>query len=164
MNVTDGGEGRDHLRLASSRPFVVLDGSGYSDPVDEPLADGTPRPALTSIAVRVDGDRLEATTTLALNGRIINGQCIGDASDRTAIVASATLGAVAGLLDCSAVVESALIVDVAGIDAAVTILRLESNGNDGADDLLVGSALVRGDSEDATARSVLSALNRRISR
>jgi len=162
--VTDGDEGRDHLRLASSRPFVVLDGSGYPDPIDEPLAEGTPRPALTSIAVRADGGRLEVTTTLALNGRIINGQCIGDASDRTAIIASATLGAVAGLLDCTAIVESALIVDVAGFDAAVTVLRLESGSDDGTGELLVGSALVRGDSEDATARSVLCALNRRISR
>lgn len=157
--MTDS-EGRDHLRLASSRPFVVVDGPQYSDPIDEPLAEGTPRPALTSIAVRVDGDRLEATATLALNGRVINGQCIGDASDRTAIVASATLGALSGLLDGSAVVQSALIVDVAGIEAAVTILRLEV---DGTHELLVGSALVRADSEDATARSVLSALNRRIS-
>ncbi len=164
--MTDGGDGRDHLRLASSRPFVVLDGAGYPDPIDEPLAEGTPRPALTSIAVRVDGDRLEATTTLALHGRIINGQCIGDASDRTAIVASATVGALGALLDCAVVVESALIVDVAGIDAAVTVLRLESTSSDpdSSDELLVGSALVRGDSEDATARSVLSALNRRISR
>ena len=151
---------RDHLRLASSRPFALIH-NAEGDPIDEPLAYGTPRPALTSIAVVVDGDRLEATATLALNGRVLTGQCMGDASDRTAVVASATLGALAALLDCEAEVESATILDIAGRDVALSILRLNSAS---PHDLLVGSAIVRGDVEDATARSVLSALNRRLSR
>ena len=75
-------DSRDHLRLASSRPLLLIDGSGYSDPAEEPLAFGTPRPALTSIAVKLDGDRVEATATLALNGRVLTGQSIGDAADR----------------------------------------------------------------------------------
>jgi len=132
-----------------------------SDPVDESFNERTPRPALTSIAVRVDGDRLEATATLALNGRVLTGASLGDTSDRTAIVASATLGAVSSMIDCTAEVDTATIVDVSGHVVAVTVLRLDS---DGPADLLVGSAIVRGDSEDATARSVLSALNRRLSR
>ena len=154
-------DSRDHLRLASSRPLLLIDGSGQSDPAEEPLAFGTPRPALTSIAVKLDGDRVEATATLALNGRVLTGQSMGDAADRTAIIASATLGAVSGLLDSDAVLETADVIESGGRDVALTILRLDTE--DPAE-ILVGSAIIRGDVEDATARSVLSALNRRLSR
>lgn len=154
-------EGRDHLRLASSRPLSLIDGSGQSDPADEPLAYGTPRPALTSIAVKLDGDRVEATATLALNGRVLTGQSMGHASDRTAIIASATLGAVSPLLDSEATLETATLIEVGGRNIALSVLRLDAE--DPAE-ILVGSAIIRGDSEDATARSVLSALNRRLSR
>ena len=160
-DVDEYSGGRDHLRLASSRPLSVVEGSDISDPVDEPLADGTPRPALTSIAVRTHSDRLEATTTLALNGRVLTGQSMGDSKHRVAIVAAATLGAVIPLLDCDGIVEEARIVEIEGHDVALTILRLDSSS---AGELLVGSALIRGDAEDATARSVLSALNRRLTR
>lgn len=159
--VDDFTEGRDHLRLASSRPLSLINGRARTDPSEEPLAEGTPRPALTSIAVRVDGDRLESTATLALNGRVLTGTSIGDAAERTAIVAAATLGAVASLLDCEAVVETASVVYLTGHEVALTVVRIEASGSSS---VLVGSALVRGDVEDATARSVLSALNRRLSR
>lgn len=162
MSLVDEQSGsRDHLRLASSRPLSVIDGFDVPDPVDEPLAYGTPRPALTSIAVRIDGDRIEATATLALSGRILTGHSIGDASDRIGIIASATLGAVGALLGCDAEVDEACVVDVSGQEVALTILRL---GSSEPQEVLVGSALIRGDIEDATARSVLSALNRRLSR
>lgn len=154
-------DSRDHLRLASSRRFALIDGSGDSDPTEEPLAYGTPRPALTSIAVKVDGDRLEATATLALNGRVLTGQSLGDTTDRTAIIASATLGAVSALLDTEATLETATITDINGRKVAIAVLQLESED---PPEVLVGSALIRGDAEDATARSVLSALNRRLSR
>lgn len=154
-------DSRDHLRLASSRPLSLIDGSGQSDPADEPLAYGTPRPALTSIAVRLDGDRVEATATLALNGRVLTGQSMGHASNRTAIIASATLGAVTPLLDSEATLETATLIEVGERKVALSVLRLDAE--DPAE-ILVGSAIIRGDSEDATARSVLSALNRRLSR
>ncbi len=154
-------DNREHLRLASSRPLSLIDGSGISDPVDEPLAYGTPRPALTSIAVKVDGDRVEATATLALNGRVLTGQSMGDVNARTSIIASATLGAVSPLLDSEAILETASLLDVGGRGVAIAILRLDSED---PEEILVGSAVIRGDAEDATARSVLSALNRRLSR
>jgi hypothetical protein len=159
--VDEQTERRDHLRLASSRSLSVIDGFNIPDPVDEPLAYGTPRPALKSIAVRVYGDGIEATATLALDGRILTGQSMGDASDRIGIIASATLGAVSGLLGCEAEVEQACVADISGHEIALTILRLDAGD---PHDLLIGSALIRGDVEDATARSVLSALNRRLSR
>ena len=158
--MDDKHEPKEHLRLASSRPLSLVDGRSSGDPTEDPLAFGTPRPALTSIAVRTDGDRIEATATLALDGRVLTGSSFGDASDRTAIVAAATLGAVGSTLDSDAAVDSAAIIDLNGHEVAVSLVRLDAE--DGTTDWLVGSAVVRGDVEDATARSILSALNRRL--
>lgn len=157
---------RDRLRIASSQPLSLVNHPSNTDPAEDPLAFGTPRPALTSIALRSEGDRIEATATLALDGRILSATTHGDASDRTAVVARTTLSALEPLLDCPAFVESAEIMDIAGRDVALCIVGLEApNGTAGpALSVLVGCALVRGDLEDATARSVLSALNRRVSR
>lgn len=161
-DVDESNDRREHLRLASSQPLSLINGLNEPDPVDEPLADGTPRPALTSIEIRADGDRVEATAIVALFGKVLTGKCVGDAAERTAIVAEATLSAVSQLLAYEVSVDSAKIVDVSGHDVALAILRLEQE--DPRSGLLVGSAIVRGDYEDATARSVLSALNRRLAR
>lgn len=139
----------------------MIDGFDMPDPAEDPLELGTPRPALTSIVVRTDGDRIEAVATLALNGRVLTGQCHGSRADQIRVIASATLGAVAALLDCDASVEDAQVVQLSGHHVSIAVLRLESPE---PDEILVGSALLRGDLEDATARSVLSALNRRLSR
>lgn len=159
--MDEGNGTRDHLKLASSQRLLLV----ADDPAESRLADewliGDTRPALTSIASSLDGDRLEATATLALGGRILTGSSFGDASDRTHIVAAATLSALRVLLEFEASVDSATITYVGSHDVAVTVLRCESQTNP---DWLVGSAVVRGDAEDATARSVLSALNRRLAR
>lgn len=114
--------------------------------------------------MRTDGDRTTATATLALFGRVLSGTHAGDASDRTLVVAEATLRALEPLLGSPASIESAQVVEVAGRDVALTILQLErgEGAPERRPDVLVGSAMVRGDWEDATARSVLSALNRRL--
>ncbi len=159
--MDESDEPRDRLRLASSRRLSLVGQGEASDPVDDPLAYGTPRPALTSIAIRADGDRIEVTATMALYGQVLTGTSAGDAPDRTAIIADATLSALSSLLDAEATIVSAQIVDISGHDVALTIVTLLAEGST---KFLVGSALVRGDSEDATARSVLSALNRRLAR
>jgi len=158
--VDDLTDRREHLRLASSRPLSLINGGHQGDTPDDPFTDRTPRPAFTSIGVRVTGDRVEATAILALHGHILTGGCIGDAADRASIVASATLSALTPLLDFEVTVDSALIVDATGHDVALSILRTGDDHTGSG--LLVGSALVRGDVEDALARSVLSALNRRL--
>lgn len=165
-----GGNGsRNHLRLASSqktserdrdRRFAVVDGTRPSDPAFEPLHEGTPRPALTSIAVKTTDDRVEATASLALSGRVLTGTSAGPAEDRTAIVAAATVSAVAALVDAPAELDTARIIELDGNVLAISVVRLPGE----TPDTLVGSAVVRGDEEDATARSVLSALNRRLTR
>lgn len=169
-NRSGGGNGaRNHLRLASSqetsdrdrdRRFAVVDGQRSSDPAVDPLQEGTPRPALTSIAVKTTDDRVEATASLALSGRVLTGTSAGPIGDRTAIVAAATVSAVAALVDASAELDTARIVELDGHLLAISVVRLP----DESPEFLVGSAVVRGDEEDATARSVLSALNRRLTR
>lgn len=161
------GESRNHLRLASSqttsdreRRFAVVEGRKDSDPAFEPLQEGTPRPALTSIAVKTSDDRVEATASLALSGRVLTGTSAGPIEDRTAIVAAATVSAVAALVDATAELDSARIIELDGHLLAVSVVRLPGE----SPEFLVGSAVVRGDEEDATARSVLSALNRRLTR
>lgn len=159
-HVDDDFGRRDHLRLASSQPLLLISGGDERHRTNEPHDNGTLRPAFTSIAVHNDGDRIEATATLALNGRVLTGSSIGDAADHTSVVARATLNAVSVLLDFEVTIDSALVMDITGHDVAVSILRIAATQTESA--LLVGSALANGDTEDATARSVLSALNRRL--
>lgn len=151
-----------HLRLASSRPMAVLPGglADSGDPAEEPLPAGTPRPALTSISVRRSGRRVSATAALALTGQVLTGHASREDSDRALAIAQATLDAVRPLLEHAAEVESAQVVTVPGREVALTVLNLSAGSLPGR--VLVGSALIRGDLEDALARSVLSALNRRL--
>lgn len=160
-DVDDPNDPRDHIHLASSRGLSLIQGDRKAGIPVESFGDEQSRPALTSIVVKVEGDWVVATATLALNGRVLHGCAEGDASDRTSHVASATLDSVSVLLYGSASVENALVVDVDGREIALTIVRVESEGTT---EMLVGSAIVRGDHEHATARSVLSALNRRLTR
>lgn len=160
---------RNHLRLASSQDssdrkqqhrFAVVDGRRTSDPADDPLQEGTPRPALTSIAVKTIDDRVEATASLALAGRVLTGTSGGPVENRTAIVAAATVSAVAALVGAAAELDTAQIIELDGHVLAISVVRMPEQNPE----FLVGSAVVRGDQEDATARSVLSALNRRLTR
>jgi hypothetical protein len=57
-------------------------------------------------------------------------------------------------------VESTQVIAIPGRRIAVTVVEFPDESQ--AYQVLVGSALVRGDVEDALARSVLSALNRRL--
>jgi len=124
--------------------------------------DALPRPALTSITVtKADGDTV-VDVSLAIAGAVFTGHASGPsgALHRPRIIASATLGALTELLGIPAQVESAQILDVANREVALTtlVLTIPRLG----DQVLCGSALVRGDEEDAVARSVLAAVNRRL--
>lgn len=133
-----------------------------ADPADDPLSHGTPRPALTSIVLKADEDYVEATTTLALHGRVLSGTCVRGDGDRASAIAAATLLAVAPLLAGECQLDTARVIQVTGRHIALAIVTMEPVAEPAT--TLVGSALVRGDLEDAIARSVLSALNRRLSR
>ncbi len=79
---------------------------------------------------------------------------------RPRIVAQATLAAMTELLGIPAQIESAQILEIGFREVAVTTLTLTIPRL--GDQALCGSALVRGDAEDAIARSVLAAVNRRL--
>lgn len=155
-------ERNSHLRLASSRPMAVLPGGlgDVEDPGDEPLAQGTPRPALTSISVRRSGSTITATASLALGGKVLTGSASRDDADRERAIALATLDALRPFLPEAVDIESAQVVPIPGRKVALTVVAFPDESQ--PYQVLVGSALVRGDVEDALARSVLSALNRRI--
>lgn len=130
------------------------------DPADEALVPGTPRPALTSISVRRSGASVLASAALTLRGTELHGQAVRDDGDRERAIALATLDALRPLLPEAVDVESTQVVTIPGRRIAVTVVEFPDESQ--AYQVLVGSALVRGDVEDALARSVLSALNRRL--
>jgi hypothetical protein len=128
------------------------------DPGEEPLSAGTPRPALTAISVHHAGSTVTATALLSLHRRVLRGQA--HAEDRSSAVTLATLDALAPLLPEGTAIDHSQVLTIAGRQVAITLVSFP--GDPGRQEVLVGSALVKGDVEEALARSVLSALNRRL--
>jgi hypothetical protein len=123
-----------------------------------------PRPALTSISVkRQSGGGTEVSVALTIGSMVLTGEAAGPSAPvhRARLVAEATLGALTELLGIPAQIESSQIVDAGAREVAVSVLTLEIPRL--GEQVLCGSALVRGDEEDAVARSVLAAVNRRLS-
>ncbi len=133
-------------------------------PEIDPIEDSTPppRPAITSIMVRTAGTESEAVVGLAADGHLFEGRVTGPgaASQRPRLVAQATLRALSELLGTTAEIESAAVVTVGAREVAVTVLSLMVPRS--GEQVVTGSALLRGDESDAVARSVLDALNRRL--
>lgn len=122
-----------------------------------------PRPAIRSIMVRTSGHEAEALVSITASGGLVfDGRAVGpgSAAHRSRLVAQATIHALEELLGSTAVVESAQIVAAGTRLVAVTVLTVSVPRL--GDQLLTGSALVRGDESDSVARSVLDALNRRL--
>jgi hypothetical protein len=76
------------------------------------------------------------------------------------LVARATLAALSDLLGQTVEVESADLLDAGTRSVAVTVLTVVAPRQ--GEQVVSGSAVVRGDEADAVARSVLDALNRRL--
>ena len=131
------------------------------EPVDEapePLV----RPAIAAITVRSGHGETTASVTLAAGDQLFEGTSKGPAgqSHRARLVAVATLDAVAELLGQPCEVESAAIVGTGTREVALTVLTLLLPRT--GEQVLTGSAVVRGDDADAVAKSVLAALNRQL--
>jgi hypothetical protein len=126
------------------------------------VAEDLPRPALTSISLRSAEGETEANVSLAIAGSVFAGRAAGPSGivHRPRIVASATLAALTELLGIPAQIESAQVLEVGPREVALTTLTLTIPRL--GDQVLCGSALVRGAEEDAVARSVLAAINRRL--
>ncbi|MDQ6649364.1 MAG: hypothetical protein M3Z02_04530 [Actinomycetota bacterium] len=162
---------RDVQSLAMARYDLDIDYRIVSvvqiDPDEAPLA-GTPgsapasRPVIDSITVRTTGTQATATVIVMTGSDRFEGTSAGPAapSGRPRLVAKATLEAVRGLLQVPAELEQAAIVAVGGVLVAVSVVQV--NGRSG-EQTMSGSAVTRGDEADAVARSLLDALNRRLS-
>jgi len=129
---------------------------------EEPESEPVMRPAIAAIMVRSSGGLIEATVSLAVDETSFEGSAEGPAghSHRARLVALATLDALQELLGQPCEVESSVIVPVGGRDVAVTVLTMTVPRT--GEQVLTGSAVVRGDEADAVARSVLAALNRQL--
>jgi hypothetical protein len=121
------------------------------------------RPAIATVAVTVAGPDADVTVTLRFGDRMFVGSSGGSAgvSARPRLVAQATVNAVQDLLGLQCDVETALLVPTGQRSVALTVLSLSLPRL--GELLVTGSAAVRGDEADALARSVLDALNRRLS-
>jgi len=142
-------------------------GDSSEEVVDERAPQVTPvidetRPALTSIStMKADGETV-VDVTLSIGREVYSGHATGPSGPmhRPRVIASATLAALTELLGIEAHVDSSQILEIGMREVAVTTLVLEIPRL--GQQTVCGSALVRGDAEDAVARSVLAALNRRL--
>lgn len=144
---------------------VQIGADDLSDADPEPLTADllVPRPAIGSIMIRTSGPQAEALVSItSTGGHVFEGRMVGpgSATHRCRLVAQATLNALEELLGSTADVESSQIVSAGHREAALTVLAVTVPRL--GDQLLTGSALVRGDESEAVARSVLDALNRRL--
>jgi hypothetical protein len=120
------------------------------------------RPAIAAIMVRSGHGETEASVTLAIGDQLFEGTSQGPAGQthRARLVAIATLEAVSELLGQPCEVESASIVATGTREVALSVLTMVVPRT--GEQVLTGSAVVRGDDADAVARSVLAALNRQL--
>lgn len=145
---------------------VVQIGEPEAEPLPEEPASsaeaGSARPRIASIMVRTSGQKAEASVTLAAADLLFEGKAtrpVG-AAHRPRLVAAATLDALAELLGQTCDIESATLIDSGGREVALTVLTLAVPRL--GEQVLTGTAVVRGDDAEAVCKSVLSALNRQL--
>lgn len=127
------------------------------DKVTKVTLTASPRPTLLSISVRRSAAVVNASVSLCLDGRTLSGEVTRNDDDRSRAIASATLAALDSVLAGPVSLESAQVVAIPGRKVAITVLELPDEQAQFR--TLVGSALVRGEIEDALALSVLDALD-----
>jgi hypothetical protein len=128
----------------------------------EPDGESSVRPLVASVMTQTAGTDATVSVTVRTGMDDYIGTASGSASVgvRARLVARATLDALAELLGTPAEIEHAVVQPVGGRIVAVSIVHLTTRQGDL---VLSGSAIVRNDDADAVARSVLDAVNRRIS-
>jgi hypothetical protein len=154
---------------APAVPSVEVAGSapagsaGTGDRVEQWGSVPEVRPVISSIMVRTAGAEAEATVALGAEGKVYEGRVIGSGAPthRPRLVAEATLAALRDLLDTRAEVEDAFLHDTGSRLVALTVLSITVPRV--GPQAVSGSAVVRTDEADAVARSVLDAVNRRLS-
>jgi len=143
-------------------PGAATDSEPAAPSAIERAPEHSPRPLVDSVAVRVSGHESQVTVTLRLGEDVFEGSATGSSSTvtRPRLVARATLAALEELLGSPADVEHSVVTPVGARQVAVSVVLIQVPRI--GDQLLSGSAVVRGDEADAVARSVLDALNRRL--
>ena len=151
--------GDDEVRAVVDEDLpTVVNGSG---PDEEPEADSV-RPSILSVMVRSGRDETTASVALSVGDQVFEGTSQGPAghTHRARLVAIATLEAVGELLGQTCEVESSTVVATGLREIALSVLTMVVPRT--GEQVLTGSAVVRGDEADAVVRSVLSALNRQL--
>jgi DNA-binding protein Fis len=129
---------------------------------DPDLAQGD-RPVIIDVSEQTDGNRTRVAVTLGWQGETLIGEVAGAAAHttRNRLVAEATIEALRqALQETTAIGVAAVDLPLLG-SRAVAIAQVVMV-NEGAERLMVGSALVDGESGRAVVRAVLDALNRHI--
>lgn len=118
----------------------------------------TARPAIVRLASETSSFTTEIRIGIEYESRERSGSARGPSASGLRIVAGATVDALEGMIGASSIeVQSAELMTVGLVQMAVVVLRLTTSRGD---QLLTGSAIVRKDANDATARATLDALNR----
>jgi hypothetical protein len=125
-------------------------------------AEAAPRPLVEAVVVRTSHSEAEVTVTLSFGGDTFVGAASGSSAiaSRPRLVARAALDALGELLGTPADIEHCTVIPVGSRSVAVSVLQVQVPRS--GEQVLSGSAIVRGDEADAVARSVLDALNRRL--
>jgi hypothetical protein len=129
---------------------------------DPDLAQGD-RPVIVDVSEQMDGNHTKVVVTLGWQGDTLVGEVGGAAAHttRNRLVAEATIEALQqALQDTTAIGVAAVDLPVLG-SRSVAIAQVVMV-TEGAERLMVGSALVDGESSRAVVRAVLDALNRHI--
>ena len=130
--------------------------SGSSAP--PPTAYESARPAIVRLASETSSFTTEVRIGIEYGSRERSGSARGPSASGLRIVAGATVDALEGMVGGSSIeVQTAELMTVGLVQMAVVVLRLSTSRGD---QLLTGSAIVRKDANDATARATLDALNR----
>ena len=121
------------------------------------------RPIVEDVAEQIDGSRMSITVTLSWHDEHLIGTATGPASagTRLRLVADATVAALQQALaeDAAFGIQAVSTPTVGLREVAVAQVVVVV---DGAERLMVGSALVNGDPSRAMVRAVLDALNRQV--
>ncbi len=129
---------------------------------DPDLSQGD-RPVIVDVSEQMDGNHTRVVVTLAWQGDTLIGEVEGAAAHttRNRLVAEATIEALQQALQVSTAIGVAA-VDLPVLGSRSVAIAQVVMVNEGAERLMVGSALVDGESSRAVVRAVLDALNRHI--
>ena len=129
---------------------------------DLDLAQGD-RPVIVDVSEQMDGNHTKVVVTLGWQGDTLVGEVAGAAAHttRNRLVAEATIEALQQALQETTAIGVAS-VDLPSLGSRSVAIAQIVMVNDGAERMMVGSALVDGESSRAVVRAVLDALNRHI--